>query len=456
MDNVKTKELFCKPTAERALLSYCMKDIDNYYTIAASVSTKCFLDNQHKLIFSLMKNIVDRGASEIDLSIIISKAQDEGIFNVIGGYDYINSIEDMHVASANIDLFMEEVLEARTKYDLFIELNENIDDLLANAKDGKDSVELISKAETSILDLSVKSRAIKEPIDFADKAMEFIESRKDERILMSGLSTGFPVLDHQIDGMIPGSFMVFAARKKMGKSTLLTNIAVNVAYGQGVPVLYIDTEMSFLEWQTRVMAMLSGLEERLIKHGGYTDEQLNILMEKCVNIIKKGKLYHEYMPGYSLDKIKTLYRKYKMKHDIGLMVFDYLKEPQSDSLDRQRKEYQVLGDVTTAIKDLAGTLNIPALAAVQLNRSGDIADSDRVARYCDIVGNWMYRTEEEIEAGGEGSGNYKLVITDARRGGRTSEHGIGYEFAKKKLKITEAERQLTDYFNRGDEDDILE
>jgi hypothetical protein len=211
-----------------------------------------------------------------------------------------------------------------------------------------------------------------------------------------------------------------------------------VAFRLKLPVLYVDTEMSFEEWRTRVLARVCNVKERTIKHGGYSPD-IEMRIRNGKRLIEKDLLFHEYMPGYSVDKLVSLYKKYKLKKNLGLIIFDYLKEPSGESVDRQRKEYQLLGDVTTKIKDLAGELKIPALTAVQLNRQKDIADSDRVARYGDIVGLWDYRTEEEIESGGNECGNYKMIIRDTRRGGLTPEEGIGYKFMKQYLKIEEVE-----------------
>jgi hypothetical protein len=245
--------------------------------------------------------------------------------------------------------------------------------------------------------------------------------------------------------MVNGTLLVIAARKKMGKSTFLSNIAIHVAYILNKPVLYVDTELSFNEWRTRALSTVSGVKEREIKHGGYDDLTYGHL-KKASRLVKKGKLFHEYMPGYSVDKLVALYKKYRHKENIGLIVFDYLKEPDSTSIDRQRKEYQILGDVTTKLKDLAGQLDIPALTAVQLNRDNDIADSDRIARYADVICVWGTRDDKEAEAGGVNCGTHKLVIKDTRRGGATSDEGIGYNFFKEFLKIKEvpADKQ---YFN---------
>ena len=86
---------------------------------------------------------------------------------------------------------------------------------------------------------------------------------------------------------------------------------------------------------------------------------------------------------------------------------------------------------------MAGQLDIPALTAVQLNRDNDIADSDRIARYADVICIWGGRDNKEMETGGYDCGSHKLVIKDTRRGGATSEEGIGYHFFKEFLKVRE-------------------
>jgi hypothetical protein len=209
---------------------------------------------------------------------------------------------------------------------------------------------------------------------------------------------------------------VICARPKLGKSTFLCNIGANVAYKLLKPVLYVDTEMDFDQWRSRMLSMMSGVDERRIKHGGYTDQEyFNI--QQASDLIKKGNLFHEYMPGYSVDKLAAVYNKYKHVEGIELAVFDYIKEPPGGSKDKNRKEYQLLGDVTTALKDMSGELQIP----------------------------FKHREIEEMDRGGIRSGGHKLVITNSRRGGTTPEEGIGYEFLKRKLQLNEAEVQLIDY-----------
>jgi replicative DNA helicase len=440
------KQMFCRPTDERALIAYAMSHIDYYLSITSKLSSKDFLYDQHEMIMLIFETLAAKGAEKFDSELIISEAQAQGVLSNVGGLKYIQSINNLEVSPTNFEVYMKAVFEASWKYGLYKVLKDGVQDVADNAKKGKESIDLMTGIEAQLMALSSEEKGSDGPRNLADGLKELIEKRKDTQIEFSGIPTGYPILDKQIDGMIPGTLMVVAARKKRGKSTFLSNISLRVAMQQNLPVLYIDTELSFDEWRDRALATVSKVEEREIKHGGYSDETYHKLLE-AERILSNAKIYHEYMPGYSVDKLVSLYRKFKLKENIGLMVFDYLKEPDSSSIDRQRKEYQVLGDVTTKLKDLAGRLNIPALTAVQLNRDHDVADSDRIARYADIICLWRNRTKEEIDEGGYDAGTHRLVIKDTRRGGSTGEHGIGYKFFKKKLYIREVPADQQYFFN---------
>jgi len=464
MNNLEMKEMFCKPTDERALLSYCFKDMDSFYDLVGKMTAGDFLHSDHSTLFTLLGALSKQDVRAFDLPMVVNTAQQMfGGLDSIGGIGYLQSINEMRVDRSNHEIYLQNVLEASTKYKLYYTIADDLKKIEQNAKDGSTSEELIGSIERKILDLSTESMAIREPRNLADGLRELIEERMANPVKQMGLSTGFPILDKQIDGLVPGTLNIISARPKMGKSTFLSNIAAYVSYiaDPAISVLYIDTEMPFDQWRDRIVASLTDIKERSIKHGGYSQEDYQKI-QTAIALTESGKLFHEFMPGYTIDKLTALYKKYKLKHDIGLMIFDYIKEPDSSSIERNRKEYQVLGDVTTKLKDLAGSLNIPCLTAVQINRKGSVADSDRIIRYADTIMEWMYKTEEEQEIKGDAGGQYKLVVRETRRGGMTPEQGIGYLFKKSTLTVKEAEApdQVIDYgdevINYGDSDDEIQ
>ena len=430
------REKFCIPGDERIILSFCFKSIDYFYELATKITERDFLVVEHQMIFMMLKNLVEQDVKAMDLAMLINQAQKSAVLSDIGGADYLQSVYNIEVSPENFNSYLTNVVEASTKYKAYMALHFHMKTIEDNAFTEKSSIELINSVESSMLDMTCRSVLRDEPVSLIDGLEEFINDRDKTKITMTGLSTSYPILDKQLDGMPKGSLTVIAARKKAGKSTFLTNVALNAAYNLKVPTLYIDTELNFTEWRTRALSRISGVKERKIRHGGFDAEE-RLKLRAALAKINDGKLYHKFMPGYSVDSIAALAKKYKIKENMGFLCFDYLKEPDSSSVDRGRAEHQILGDTTTRLKDLAGILDIPVLTAVQLGKTYDIADSDKIARYADVVALWQPRTEDERAKAGDSGGNYKLVIRDSRRGGTTGPEGIGYWFFREFLHIKE-------------------
>lgn len=441
------KELFAQFTFERALLSYCVKSIENYYTISAVLTDIDFLRPEHRILYMIVGTLIKRGIKEFDSALIANDAKKNSVLEKIGGYEYIDAIVAGEFGDENIQYYVAKVADASTKYKLHDKLNKHIRELETNGQnEDRTAREYIDATEGDLMDLSAASKSIKEARDLADGLEELIEYRREHKLEYRGIKTGYEILDRRIDGLVPGTLQIISARPKHGKSTLLSCIAAHVAYTEKIPVLYVDTELPFDQWRDRMVSMLSEVDERVVIHGGYTDAEYRKI-QKAQEIISRGKLMHEFMPGYTVDGLIALYKKYKYKEEIGLAIFDYIKEPGKSDF-ANRREYQLLGDVTTALKDLAGEMNIPVLAASQLNREGNIADSDRLLRYADVLMRLKPRSKEElaeIDPYQMDYGTYKLVITDSRRGGTTPEAGIGLVFQKRMLLIYEASKQLENY-----------
>lgn len=446
MSLASAREHFCSYMDERIILSMALNDMDSFYTLEAKLDKRDLLSPEHITLYTILKYMhIEMDVKSFDYPAVMDCAKDNQALEAMGGGKYLSSIYNMPVDPRNLEAHLKKVLDASTKYKLYQSIS-HANKLLTGADETVTGEELVAKIETDILDLVVGNGAT-EPRDFAEGIDELLQGFRDSKVEQTGLDTGFPILNKQLDGLTSGALHVIAARKKMGKSAVLSAISRYVAFWLKLPVLYIDTELTFDEWRTRNIAGIAQVAERTIKHGTWNEEE-GLRIEKAKSIIAKNKLFHEYMPGYTVDKIIALYKKYKSKHNIALAVFDYIKEPDSKSIDRQRKEYQILGDVATKLKDLAGQLDIPVLTAVQLNRQDDVADSDRIARYADVIAYWEVREKDVMDkeceetANGKPKGSYRLVIKDTRRGGATPPEGITFYFKKQMLVISEVPSHL--------------
>jgi hypothetical protein len=239
-----------------------------------------------------------------------------------------------------------------------------------------------------------------------------------------------------------GTLTVIAAHKKVGKSTCCMNIALNSAINEGIPILYIDTEMSTAKNKSRILSYITGIPEKRLKRGDVSDKERILVRDVMDKFEGNINYYHKYVPGFTPESVTSLIRSYHIKYGVKLVIFDYIKAASSSDF-KNLKEYQLLGNMTIALKDLAGILDIPILTAVQRSRSGDIADSDRIARYADTIIFLDVRTKEEVDELGFSYGLYKFVVKHARSGGTTNDKGIGLQFRRPILTLYEAKKQFT-------------
>jgi hypothetical protein len=324
-------------------------------------------------------------------------------------------------------------------------LEDKADNLEKNLTDhGVKSIDLINDVEFGLLNLMQSDDISDDPEDIFLNMDAYVEKILNNKVDMVGMSTGFPILDDRIDGFIDGTLNVIAAYKKGGKSCMSMCIALHAAFKLGIPILYVDTEMSSEQVYPRMLSRLTRIPEKRIKRGQIADNEREILTLASKALTTKGKYFHKYMPGFTLDAVVALIKKYHSKYGIGLVIFDYIKSGAQEDFSNI-KEYQLLGNTTITLKDLSGILNIPILAAVQRGRSGDIADSDRIARYADTVIILEEKTKEEVEKLGFQGGLHKFVIRHSRRGGETPIEGIGVHFRKSILSIQESDHQIIDY-----------
>lgn len=447
-----SKDRYVKPSAERAVLSLCFKSIESFIEVSSKLAADDFLDDSNRAIFSVFSSLFGEGVEKFDTTTVAAYLNELGVLDVVGGYPYIDALSQSDIDVANLHVYIRKVLGASLLYKLEARLEDSVDKVHQHADRGDySSEEVISEVEDSILSLSLDTLRIEDGKDISDGIYELLKEYEEEPATIRGIRSGFPILDRLLNGFVGGGLYVVAARPKQGKSTLSTNWACNMAYQQKVPVLYIDTEMSFREdFQPRVISHLSGVPERIIKNGLYTkDEQQREAVYYAAKVMQRMKLIHKYMPGFKMEDVRSVIRKYHARDKIGAVFFDYIKMVE---LNENFNETQTLGYLTSSLKDLAGVLDIPVITSVQINRMGEgknfissdmIADSDRVLRYCNVLMALAPKSTKEIQEHGEECGTHRLQILDNRSG---SSFYSGIDLMSKATVITfeEAKSQSTD------------
>lgn len=235
----------------------------------------------------------------------------------------------------------------------------------------------------------------------------------------------------------PTELVLVSARMKKGKSALLMNEAMDKLQ-KGIPTLYIDTEMSDRLFFERVLANLTGIEVKRVKNGQLSDnEKINI--EKAKVWIKKQPFVHIYDPSMTNEAVYSICKILKYKIGLRFVIWDYIKSNETDS----SLQYNELGSKCDFLKnEIAGELELAVLAAAQLNRQNQVADSDKLERYCSVSCKWEDKTAEEYLRDGAECGNYKLIIKLNRLGEQmTEDEYIDMMFDGNRMRIEQAKQQ---------------
>lgn len=237
----------------------------------------------------------------------------------------------------------------------------------------------------------------------------------------------------------PGELVVIQAKYKQGKSVILMNEAVH-KLKNGVPTLVVDSEMPTRLYTERLISHLSGIEMKRIKNGNYSDEEAQII-KQWILWLKEQPFVHIYDPNITNEKLYSICKMLKRKMGLTFVVFDYLKSNETSTSDN----YNVLGAKCDFLKNnIAGELDLAVLAACQLNRNGEVADSIKVNRYLSVGIKWEYKTQEMIARDGLKCGNAFAKIYVNRLGRQMQEDDeteyIDFVFDGDRMTIVEAEQ----------------
>ena len=239
----------------------------------------------------------------------------------------------------------------------------------------------------------------------------------------------------------PGELVVIQAKYKRGKSVFLMNEVVD-KLKNGVSCLVVDSEMPTRLYVERLLAHLSGVDVRRIKNGDYSAEESDNLA-RWRDWLKEQPFIHIYDPNMTMERLYAICKIQKRKMNLGFIVYDYIKSNATSSSDN----YNLLGAMCDFLKNnIAGELDLPVLAACQLNRQGEVADSMKINRYLSVGIIWDFKTQENIVKDGMECGNAfaKIYVNRLGRQMMDEDEYIDFFFSGDNMTIQEATQHSAD------------
>ena len=187
--------------------------------------------------------------------------------------------------------------------------------------------------------------------------------------------------------------------------------------GSGVPTLVIDSEMPTRLYAERLLTHITKIPMKRIKSGQYSEEEA-AKIQKAIEWLKGQPFVHIYDPQMSNEKLYTICKMLKYKIGLTFVVYDYVKSNETSTSDN----YNILGAKCDFLKNrIAGELDLAVLSACQLNRAGEVADSDKINRYLSVGIKWGYKTQEMTANDGIECGNAYAKIYVNRLGHQMQE-----------------------------------
>jgi len=403
--------------AEQSLLGAILVNNDAFYRVSDFLEPKHFFEPIHQTIYETSASLIRMGkiATPVTLKTFLPADTDIGGMTVgqylarlaaeattiINAQDYGRTIYDLSLRRDLIGIGEDMVNVA---YDAPV-------DFLPRAQIEDAERRLYELAETGRYDGGFQrfAQALTVAVDMAAKAFQ-----RDGKL--SGIATGLRDLDTKMGGLQPSDLIIIAGRPGMGKTSLATNIAYNIARAHqadlqvdgtmktvnGGIVGFFSCEMSAEQLATRIIAERTGISSSSIRRGGISEADFEKIRDYSIEL-QSLPFYVDETGGLSISQLTARARRLKRQKGLDLIVIDYIQLLSGSGKRGTDNRVQEITEITTSLKALAKELNVPVIALSQLSRQvesrddkrpqlSDLRESGSIEQDADVV-MFVYREE---------------------------------------------------------------
>ena len=406
--------------AEQSVIGSMIMDRDAIVTASEILISEDFYQNQYGVLFDAMVELYNEG-QPVDLVTLQNRLKEKELPPELSSLEFIRDLVTAVPTSANAKYYANIVKEKATLRRL-IKITEGITNECYLGKESVDAI--LEDTEKKVFDIvQNKSSGDFVSIDkIVLKSLESIEAASKSKGSVTGVATGFYDLDYRTAGLQPSDLILVAARPSMGKTAFVLNIAEHVAVKSHVTTAIFSLEMSKDQLVKRMLAMNSKVDSQAIRSGELKDEDWTKLVES-VKTIGNSKLIIDDTPGISISELRSKCRKYKLEHNLGLVIIDYLQLMTGNRKSESRQ--QEVSDISRSLKALAREINAPIIALSQLSRAveqrpdkrpmlSDLRESGAIEQDADVV-MFIYR-DDYYNHDTEEPGVAEIIIGKQRNG----------------------------------------
>jgi replicative DNA helicase len=384
--------------AEVSLLGAVLIDEDVLTRVTDKINPDDFYDPRHQLIFAAMLRLYERH-QPVDLLTLSDELKKHNHLEDAGGGAYISELSAQVPTAAHAESYAEIISQNAMRRRL-ITASGSIAELAFD--ESKNSDELLETAEQQLF--AVSDKALRQDLvsleQILTESFDRLEELHRNKGALRGVRTGWRDLDAVTAGLQRSDLIVLAARPAMGKTTLVTNLAYNVATVAKQAVLFFSLEMGKEQLVDRMLADAAAVDAWNIRTGNLSDEDFEKL-STAMGEMAEVPIYIDDTPGVSVLDLRTKARRAAHDHPLGLIIIDYLQLMSGTGRRGQDNRVQEVSEISRGLKLIARELNVPVIALSQLSRSvesrtpphpqlSDLRESGSIEQDADIV-MFIYR-----------------------------------------------------------------
>lgn len=421
MDEAFIKKVLPHSTeAEQSVIGSMLMDKDAIIAASETITADDFYEHRYGVLFDAMLELFNEG-KPVDLVTLQNKLKEKDVPPELCSLEFIRDLITSVPTSANVRYYANIVKEKSTLRQL-IKVTESITNECYLDKEKVENI--LEDAEKRMFDI-LQKRNSGEFVSIKDivfKSLESIEAAARNKGSVTGIPTGFYDLDYKTAGLQPSDLILVAARPSMGKTAFVLNIAEHVVLKANITTAIFSLEMSKDQLVKRILSMHSKVNSQAMRTGDLSDEDWLKLVESA-RAIGNSNLIIDDTSSISVSELRSKCRKFKLEHNLGLVIIDYLQLMTGSKKTESRQ--QEISEISRSLKGLARELNVPVIALSQLSRAveqrpdkrpmlSDLRESGAIEQDADIV-MFLYR-DDYYNHDSEEAGISEVIIGKQRNG----------------------------------------
>lgn len=406
--------------AEQSVIGSMIMDKDAITTAMEILDSDDFYRTQYGVLFQAMVDLYQED-KPVDVVTLSEKLKEKELPEELAGIEVITELLKIVPTSANVKYYAN-IVKDKAVLRRLIKITEGITNTCYQAKESVEDI--LQTTEKQVFDI-VQNKGSNDFVSIRDvvlQSIESIEAASRNKGTVTGIATGFYDLDYKTSGLQPSDLILVAARPSMGKTAFVLNIAEYVALKSNITTAIFSLEMSKEQLVKRILSMNSRVDSQAIRSGELQDEDWSKLVESA-RLIGNSNLIIDDTPGISISELRSKCRKFKLEHNLGLIIIDYLQLMSGGKKAESRQ--QEISEISRSLKALAREVNAPVIALSQLSRAveqrpdkrpmlSDLRESGAIEQDADVV-MFIYR-DDYYNHDSEEAGVSEIIIGKQRNG----------------------------------------